>query len=181
MGFLSRGAQNMAQEFSQESLQKQNSETRRVQEYSGNGTPSVGLEVERSVEQVLSKARPTFLVDLIQKGDELTEEDLEIIEAVQQGIEEEQEQLVEEEEVDNFLCSFSKCYIDNCEVHTLLPKCIHYGDRDGYDMCKISAMNPRLKKGYECYKKHMGCSHVEVYERHICIVDYNGITTVINE
>lgn len=181
MNNVTRSFQNMVQENKQNQLVNHASETRRVQKYTNGSSCSEDIKVLKSVEQVLSKARPTFIVNLIQKGDELTKEDLEVIEAVQRNIEEEQKQSVKEEEVDSFVCSLSKCYISGCEVHTLLPTWIHYGCSNGCDTRKISSMEPRLRKGYECYKKHPGCSHVEVYQKHIAIVDYNGTTTVINE
>lgn len=136
---------------------------------------------KKTVEHVLGKARPRYIVDLVSKGDELSEEDLDIIEEVQQHIVEEQNQELEEDTIDNFVCSLTKCYIPGCEIHTLLPKCIHYGNISGPGYGGLGDMSQRMKKGYECFKRNPTCSYIEVYERHICIIGQNGISTVLNE
>ena len=138
-------------------------------------------ESEQKIEKILGRARPSFIVELIKKGDELTQEDLEIIEEVQQHMEEEQKEVVEEEKVDSLLCTLSHCYISGCVVHTLMPGFVHYAPTRLSGYPSVSSMDDRTKKGYEYYKKNPGCSCVEVYERHICVVGGNGITKVINE
>lgn len=76
----------------------------------------------------------------------MTEEDLSIIEEVQQHFEEEQSQELEEGSIDNFVCSLTKCYIPGCEVHTLLPNCIHYGNISGLGYGGLEDMSQRMKK-----------------------------------
>lgn len=137
---------------------------------------------EREIVKILSKARSAYVVGLIDKGDEISKEDLEIVNEVQQHMIEEQKQVVEEQMTDNFICSLSKCYIEGCVVHTLLPTFIHYNSRGGGSCyASIESMDERTKKGYEAYMKNPNCSYIEVYERHICVVEYNGTTTVLNE
>ena len=110
---------------------------------------------EREIVKILSKARSAYVVSLIDKGDEITKEDLEIVSEVQQHMIEEQKQVVEEQMTDNFICSLSKCYIEGCVVHTLLPTVIHYKSHGG-GMCyaSINSMDERTKKGYEVYKNN---------------------------
>lgn len=136
---------------------------------------------ENKIKEILGKARSSYVVSLVEKGDELTEDDLEIIQAVQEHVEEEQKQVVEETKVDHLICSLTKCYITGCQIHTLLPNCVHYGSRSGAGFGLINKMPERLKKGYEMYKKNPECSYIEVYERHICVVSSSGITKVIDE
>lgn len=184
MAFLSR--LNQSQNFNQKTkTQSEEVGYQRIcqpyQKRNASFPNDVELETEQKIEQILGKARSTIVVDMINKADELTTQDLEIIAEVQQHIEEEQKQVVEEEQVDAFLCSISKCYLPECKVHTVLPKCIHYGSMKGDGYGKLNEMSPRMKKGYDYYCKNPGCSHVEVYERHICVVAYNGVTQVFDE
>lgn len=184
MAFLSR--LNQSQNFNQ-NTQTQSSEDgyQRISKPYQKRNTSNSIEVkpgdEQRIEQILGRARSTVVVDLISKADELTSQDLEIIAEVQQHVEEEQKQVVEEEKVDTFICSLSKCYISGCDVHTVLPNCIHYGNNKGAGYGRIHDMTPRMKKGYDYYRRNPDCLYVEVYERHICVVQNNGITQVINE
>lgn len=141
------------------------------------------VDTEREIVKILSKARTPYVVSLIEKGDEMTQEDMETVAIVQKHIEEEQKQVVEEQQADSFICSLSKCYIEGCIVHTILPACIHYRATGSGTGCysSIQAMDERTRKGYEVYKNHPNCSYIEVYERHICVIEANGSSTVINE
>ncbi len=157
---------------------------RRIQPKEQVGSVSdVGNEdrSESEIVRILGRARPSFVVDLVSKGDELTEDDIEIISKVQEHIEDEQKEQVKEEQVDTLLCTLSKCYITGCEVHTLIPQFVHYtkGINPGYPL--IASMDKRMKKGYELYLKNKDCSFIEVYQRHLCVVRSDGTTTVINE
>lgn len=136
---------------------------------------------EEKVVSILGRARSRYVVELITKSDEMTEEDLEIVAQTQEHLIEEQKEVVEEEEIDNFVCSMSKCFLPGCVVHTLTPDFIHYchGKSEWYQ--PISKMSDRMKKGLQVYQKHPECSYVEVYDKHICVVSYNGTTTVISE
>lgn len=136
---------------------------------------------EEKIESILGKARSRYVVELINKGDELTSEDMDIITQTQEHILEEQKEVVECEEVDNFICSLSKCYLPDCVVHSVTPDFTHYcrGKSDFYH--PISKMNPRMKKGLDVYLKNPNCSYVEVYERHICVISFNGTSKVISE
>lgn len=145
-----------------------------------NNDPKVTLS-EQKIEQILKKARNTYVLSLIEKGDTMTKEDLELLAEVQQHVEEEMKQVVEEAEVDNFICTMSKCYIEGCIVHTVLPTFQHYGKHKVGCHHSVSEMDERMKLGYEYYMKNTACSCVEVYERHICVVQSNGQTQVINE
>ena len=142
---------------------------------------NVSTSAEERIVSVLGKARSRYVVELITKSDEMTEEDLEIVAQTQEHLIEEQKEVVEEEEIDNFVCSMSKCFLPGCVVHTLTPDFIHYchGKSECYQ--PISKMSDRMKKGLQVYQKHPECSYVEVYDKHICVVSYNGTTTVISE
>lgn len=182
MAFFSR--QNQSQNVNQNSHNSEDGYQRISSPYQKKHTSElkdVKQEDEQKIEQILGRARSTIVVDIISKADELTPQDLEIIAEVQQHVEEEQKQVVEEEKIDSFICSLSKCYISGCDVHTILPNCIHYGNNKGVGYGRIRDMSPRMKKGYDYYLKNPDCSHIEVYERHICVVQSNGITQVINE
>jgi|GEM_PF-1582157 len=185
MNFMSNSNQFQVQNQGQiAQAQSNKNEYRRVtQPYKRKSDSDVEAisDDKKKVEQILGKARPKYIVDIVSKGDELTEEDLSIIEEVQQHFEEEQSQELEEGSIDNFVCSLTKCYIPGCEVHTLLPNCIHYGNISGLGYGGLEDMSQRMKKGYECFKRNPTCSYIEVYEKHICIIGKNGISTVINE
>ncbi|MCR5502311.1 MAG: hypothetical protein K6F53_04840 [Lachnospiraceae bacterium] len=136
---------------------------------------------EMKTERILGRARPSYVVSLIEKGDELTEEDKEIISEVCQHIEEEIREEVEEEKADKLVCTLSKCFIPGCVVHTLIPGCIHYSIENRGTFPPVSSMDERMRKGYEVWKDHPDCVYTEIYERHICVVSGNGTTMVINE
>jgi hypothetical protein len=137
---------------------------------------------EEKIRRILGRARPSLLNQLIAKGDELTQDDMEIIEAVEEHIEEEVKEAAKEETADQLLYVLSKCYIDGCCVHTLRPDITHY-TADAPTPCYpgVVSMDPRLRKGYEAYKANPDCSFIEIYERHICVVSRDCSVTVLDE
>lgn len=134
------------------------------------------------IESILSTPRNIAYLTALKKGDEMTEADFQIVDMVQEHMEKQQEQTVGADNIDHFICSLSKCYICGCIVHTIGVNFIHYGDHeDGYYEKRISAMPERVKKGYHLYCQRPDCFCVEIYEKHLCVVDESGKTTVVAE
>ncbi len=182
MAFMANQTQNQMQIQEKKTANKESTYQRIIHSYQRRtSNEPISADDETKIVEILGRARSSYVVGLIEKGDEATEEDLEIIQEVQQHLVEEQKQVVTEEKVDSLICTFSSCSIPGCIVHTLIPDFIHYGTPTGSCYAKMKSMSPRMKKGYEIYKKRPGCSYIEVYERHICVVSSNGTSEVINE
>lgn len=202
MAFFSKQQQAQSQVQSTQTSNCDDGYNRKVTAYTSKNGQTVQTqftdEVAAAIEKVLGQARTTYILDLMEKGDEITEEDLQVLTAVLNHIQEEQKEVVEElieqagdtvteaeketakEMTDSMICSLTKCYISGCEVHTVYPDMIHYGNCSGTCFCRISKAHPRIRRGIELYKSK-AANYVEVYENHYCVVGYGGSTQVINE
>lgn len=138
------------------------------------------ISEEEIVSGILKRIRPMSYINAIKKGDEMREEDFQVIENVKKNLEKKQKEEVDNK-VDRLIGVLSKCYISGCKVHSLWGDFIHYGANQGNSGCMQSLTNltGRMKIGYEVYNAHPNCLSVEVYERRICVVDYLGKTKVI--
>lgn len=147
-------------------------------------------ELEETIRmRALRTPRNRAYLNALMKGDDMNDQDEEIVSKVQQKIEEQQEEYnfekkQKEKQIDKLIGVLTKCYIHGCCVHTIDKSgriIKHYGKgMKGYDIMDINSMSERLKKGYQLYQVS-DCVCVEVYEQHMCIVGSNGKTKVTEE
>lgn len=138
---------------------------------------------EQLIEKIISMPRNMAYVNAVKKGDEMTERDREIIKKTKENIESRQETKVGREGIDKLVCAITKCKIKGCRIHTLHSKFYHYGEKvdNGIDMFPLSTLSGRVLKGYELFMQHQNCLCIEVYERHLCVVEQSGKTTIVRE
>lgn len=132
------------------------------------------------IKKFLGKNRNSYALRLIAKGDHMTEEDRKILENVQKHMEEEKKKALEGEQEDLFICSMTKCYIPGCIVHTIIPDFVHFTQEGAIGYPTVSSMDEATKRGFDVYMANPGCSCVEVYQHHVCVVSADGTVTVLD-
>lgn len=150
---------------------------------SGMANVDDAYTAEQLVEKIISMPRNMAYVNAVKKGDEMTQRDRDIIKKTKENIESRQEIKVGREGIDKLICAITKCRIKGCRIHTLHSKFYHYGEKvdNGIDMFPLSTLSGRLLKGYELFMQHQNCLCIEVYERHLCIVEQSGKSTIVRE